>query len=89
MELFLEALMILSLCIAVGIMLYRFAANKTVHRKLDRVTVITMGLGFLAGAICRASEEPVAWTFVLYVIGAYLCYTAALFSFPEKEGKHE
>lgn len=32
---------------------------------------------------------PVEWTFALYVVGAYLSYTAAIFSFPQFGEKNE
>ena len=89
MEHFLEALLILPLCAAAGILLYRFATNKSTHRMPERFAAITMGLGFLAGIVTEAIENPVPWIFLMCVFGAYLCYTAVLFSFPEKEGEHE
>ena len=89
MEKFFEALLILPLCAAVGILLYRFAVNKSAHSMPERFTAITMGLGFLAGAVSKAVENPVHWIILLYVFGAYLCYIAVLFSFPGKEEQYE
>lgn len=89
MELVFEVLMILSLCIAAGIQLYRFAVGKTVHTAVERAAVITMGLGFVMGTAWKLMEQPMSWLFVLYLLGAFLCYSAVLFSFPGKEGRHE
>ena len=83
MELIFEGIMLLCLCSAMGIMLCRFAREKSIHVKLDRTIVITMGVGFVVGAISKMFSPQVEWTLVLYVIGAYLSYTATLFSFPE------
>ena len=89
MELVFEAFMMLSLCIAAGIQLYRFAVGKTVHTAVERTAVITIGLGFVLGTAWKLMEQPMLWLFVLYLLGAFLCYTATLFSFPGKEGQHE
>lgn len=88
MENVMEALMVIAMCFAVGIMLYRFAANKGIHRAMDRITVITIGVGFIIGSISKARIYPVPQIFGLYVLGAWLCYIAAIFSFPGKEGQH-
>ncbi|MBQ8546644.1 MAG: hypothetical protein IJ437_06875 [Clostridia bacterium] len=63
-------------------MMCRFANERLAHMKLNRSIVITMGVGFVIGAVSKAISAPVKWTFVLYIIGAYLAYTAVLFSFP-------
>lgn len=90
METVFEAIMVVSLCAAVGLLLHRFATNKAVHLKLDRFTVITIGIGFIIGGIGKALMDPIPWVFGLYIVGAWLCYTAAVFSFPTKEEKiHE
>ena len=41
---------------------------------------------FVLGVIGKAVIAPVEWTFALYVVGAYLSYTAAIFSFPKIGG---
>ncbi len=90
MENFLEALMVISFCFAVGIMLYRFATNKCVHRRLDRLTVITIGMGFAFGVAEKVLVKSATWVSSLYVVGIWLCYTAVLFSLPDKGGcNHE
>ena len=85
MEIFFEAVMVSAMCVAVGILLCRFAANKSIHLKRDRFTVITMGIGFVFGGICKALIDPIPWILGLYIVGALLCYCAAVFSFPGKE----
>lgn len=82
METVLECITLLSFCIAVGSKLLRFAKNESKNRGMDRFTVITIGIGFVLGGVMRAMTEPVSWTFMLYIAGAVLCYTAALLSFP-------
>lgn len=83
MELIFEGIMLLCLCSATAIMLCRFAREKSIHVKLDRAIVITMGIGFVIGAISKMLSPQVECTLILYVIGAYLSYTATLFSFPK------
>lgn len=83
----LEGCMIVSLCVAVAILLYGFIRHKGRCAVWERVCVITIGLGFLMGAISKAMCQVVPWTFVLYLAGADLCYTAALFSFPGKQNE--
>ena len=83
MENIFEGIMLICLCLGVAVMLCRFSRGRSVHIKLDRVIVITMGIGFVLGAVAKAISSPVEWTFALYVIGAYLSYTATLFSFPK------
>ena len=90
MENVMEEVMVISLCIAVGVMLCRFAKDRSVHKKHDRFTVIAIGIGFVIGGIGKALMDPIPWIFGLYVMGAWLCYTAAVFSFPSKEERaHE
>ena len=90
MENVMEALMVIFLCIAAGIILCRFASNKSVHKKMDRFTVIMIGIGFILGGTCKALMDPIPWIFGLYVVGAWLCYSAVVFSCPSKEGEtHE
>ena len=83
MENLFEGIMLCCLCVAIVVMIVRFARQKSVHLKLDRAIVITFGIGFILGAIEKALIAPVQWTLVLYVIGAYLSYTATIFSFPK------
>lgn len=81
-----EALLIICLCAAVGVQVFRFAANKCVHRTMDRFGVIAVGIGFIWGGIRKAMMAPVPWVFVLYIIGAWLCWCAVVFSVPCREG---
>lgn len=89
MENLFEAIMLCCLCVGMAVMIVRFARQKSVHLKLDRAIVITFGVGFVLGAIGKAVITPVEWTFALYVVGAYLSYTAAIFSFPKIGGQQE
>ena len=85
MEAVMEALMVVCLCAAVGIMLYRFATNRCVHKGLDRLTVATIGIGFIFGGACKTLMDPIPWLFDLYIVGAWLCYSTFIFSLPCKE----
>ena len=77
-----ESIMLAYLCAAIVVIICRFAKQRLVHLKFDRSIVITMGGGFVIGAVSKAISAPVEWTFALYVVGAYLAYTAVLLSFP-------
>ncbi|MBQ7976075.1 MAG: hypothetical protein IJ300_10370 [Clostridia bacterium] len=89
MENLFEAIMLICLCISIIVMLVRFIKHKSVHLKLERAILITFGIGFVLGAIGKAVIAPVEWTFALYVLGAYLSYTATVFSFSKIDEKNE
>lgn len=81
----LHILLLLMLCLAVSIMIYRFAHDQAKKILFDRLAVLVLGIGFLAGGLYQVITAPTNWIFILYVLGVYLCYTAMLFSFPGKE----
>ena len=89
MENLFDAFILCCLCVGMAVMIVRFAKQKSVHITLDRFIVITFGVGFVLGAIGKAVIAPVEWTFALYVVGAYLSYTAAILSFPQIGEKNE
>lgn len=89
MENLFDAFILCCLCVGMAVMIVRFAKQKYVHITLDRFIVITFGVGFVLGAIGKAVIAPVEWTFALYVVGAYLSYTAAILSFPQFGEKNE
>ena len=89
MENLFDAFILCCLCVGLAVMIVRFAKQKSVHITLDRFIVITFGVGFVLGAIGKAVIAPVEWTFALYVVGAYLSYTAAILSFPQFGEKNE
>ena len=89
MENLFDAFILCWLGVGRAVMLVRIAKQKSVHITLDRSIVITFGVGFVLGAIGKAVIAPVEWTFALYVVGAYLSYTAAIFSFPQFGEKNE
>ena len=84
-----HALTILALCLAVGVMTVRFAQRRVKYVGWCRAGVLALGLGFLAGGIYHVVTNPTCWVFALYLLGAYLSYTALLCSFPGKEAQHE
>ncbi len=85
MENALEACMIVSLCMAVAVFMHRTVKGGIQCAAWERICIITIGIGFVIGAISKAASNVLPWTFVLYIAGADLCYTAALFSFPKKQ----
>ena len=89
MENLFDAFILCCLCVGMAVMIVRFAKQKSVHITLDRFIVITFGVGFVLGAIGKAVIAHVEWTFALYVVGAYLSYTAAILSFPQFGEKNE
>lgn len=89
MKLAVHVSIVLLLCLAVGWMLLRFAQHKVKNVGWSRAVLLLLGIGFLAGGIYQAIIAPTRWVFSLYLLGAYLSYTALLFSFPGKEAQHE
>ena len=89
MKLAVHVLIVLLLCLAAGWMIVRFAQRKVKNVGWSRAVLLLLGIGFLAGGIYQAISAPACWVFSLYLLGAYLSYTALLFSFPDKEAQHE
>lgn len=89
MKLAVHVLIVLLLCLAAGWMIVRFAQRKVKNVGWSRAALLLLGIGFLAGGIYQAISAPTRWVFSLYLLGAYLSYTALLFSFPGKEAQHE
>ena len=89
MKLAVHVLIVLLLCLAAGWMIVRFAQLEVKNVGLSRAVLLLLGIGFLAGGIYQAISAPACWVFSLYLLGAYLSYTALLFSFPGKEAQHE
>ena len=89
MKLAVHVSIVLLLCLAVGWMLLRFAQHKVKNAGWSRAVLLLLGIGFLAGGIYQAIIAPTRWVFSLYLLGAYLSYTALLFSFPGREAQHE
>lgn len=75
-----EILMLTCFCAALVVMEIRFAKEKSTRPILERLTVITMGIGFLIGAIAKAISSPADWIIVLYIFGIHLSYSATVFS---------
>lgn len=79
---------IMILCICAGLiweLLHLLSSSGQTAAKWERLTMITVCMGFVVGIVWKAMEKPVCWIFALYVIGAMLSYTTAVFSFPEKK----
>ena len=84
METLFEGLMAIAFGAAVGVQLYRMVKGKLIPKKGDRIMLISIMVGFVIGAVLKLMKDPISWTVTLYVMGAFLTYTAVLFSLPEK-----
>ena len=82
METVFECLMLSALIIAMCVLIYRFAKNKSTNIKAERTVAWTMAVGFAIGVVKELIFPPVRWVLMLYAIGAILAYTAAAFSYP-------
>lgn len=84
METLFEGLMAIAFGAAVGVQLYRMVKGKLIPQKGDRIMLISITVGFVIGAVLKFMKNPIPWTVTLYIMGAFLTYTAVLFSIPEK-----
>lgn len=82
METVFECLMLSAFIIAMCVLIYRFAKNKSTNIKAERTVARTMAVGFAIGVVKELIFPPVRWVLMLYAIGAILPYTAAAFSYP-------
>lgn len=82
METVFECLMLSAFIIAMCVLIYRFAKNKSTNIKAERTVAWTMAVGFAIGVVKELIFPPVRWVLMLYAIGAILPYTAAAFSYP-------
>ena len=90
MENIMKAIMVVWLCIAVGVILSWRAMDRSVRKKQDRITVITIGIGFVICGIGGALMDPIPWIFGIYIVGVWLCFAATVFFSPSKEERaHE
>ena len=83
MEIVFECLMLVLFMATVCIMISRFATGQSDNLLIDRIFAITECAAFVAGALNKMFVSHMEWNFALYVIGAYLSYTAALFLFSQ------
>ena len=82
METVFECLMLSAFIIAMCVLIYRFAKNKSTNIKAERTVAWTMAVGFVIGVVKELIFPPVRWVLMLYAIGTILAYTAAAFSYP-------
>lgn len=82
METVFECLMLSAFIIAMCVLIYRFAKNKSTNIKAERTVAWTTAVGFAIGVVKELIFPPVHWVLMLYAIGAILAYTAAAFSYP-------
>ena len=82
METVFECLMLSAFIIAMCVLIYRFAKNKSTNIKAEITVAWTMAVGFAIGVVKELIFPPVRWVLMLYAIGAILAYTAAAFSYP-------
>lgn len=83
MDVILETIMFVCFCLAMCILIYRFAKDKATYLKAERAIAWTMGVGFALGVVKELFFPPVRWMLALYVLGAILAYSAVLFSYSE------
>jgi len=77
-----ECLMLSAFIIAMCVLIYRFAKNKSTNIKAERTVAWTMAVGFAIGVVKELIFPPVRWVLMLYAISAILAYTAAVFFYP-------
>ena len=82
METVFECLMLMAFIIAMCVLIYRFAKNKSENKQNERMVALTMAIGFAIGVVKELIFPPVRFVLILYAIGAVLAYTAIAFSFP-------
>ena len=82
METVFECLMLMAFIIAMCVLIYRFAKNKSENKQKERMVALTMAIGFVIGVVKELIFPPVRFVLILYAIGAVLAYTAIAFSFP-------
>ena len=82
METVFECLMLSAFIIAMCVLIYRFAKNKSTNIKAERTVAWTMAVGFAIGVVKELIFPPVRWVLILYAIGAILAYTVVAFSYP-------
>ena len=82
METVFECLMLSAFIIAMCVLIYRFAKNKSTNIKAERTVAWTMAVGFAIGVVKELIFPPVRWVLMLYAISTILAYTAAAFSYP-------
>ena len=82
METVFECLMLSAFIIAMCVLIYRFAKNKSTNIMAERTVAWTMAVGFATGVVKELIFPPVRWVLMLYAISAIFAYTAAAFSYP-------
>ena len=82
METVFECLMLSAFIIAMCVLIYRFAKNKSTNIKAEITVAWTMAVGFPIGVVKELMFPPVRWVLMLYAISTILAYTAAAFSYP-------
>ena len=92
METVFERLMLLAFIIAMCVLIYRFAKDKSTNIKAERTIEWTMAVWFALGVVKELIFPTVRWVLILYAIGAILSYTGVAFSYhyhSEEEIKEE
>ena len=88
-----ELIMLVCIIGAAAVMAYGILLRGGLSGAVERACMIVIGIGFLAGMTGKVVENPLSWSCVPYLIGAYLCYNGTVFSLPcsekEREENHE
>ena len=81
METVFECFMLLAFIIAMCVLIYRFAKDKSTNTKTQRTIKWTMAVWFALVVVKELIFPTVRWVLILYAIGAILSYTGVAFSY--------
>lgn len=84
MEQMLEGTMVAAFCAAMAVVICRLLKKREERTAGERMTLITMGIGFGIGVVNKilAGEQP--WMYLLYLLGFMLTYTAVVLTLPDR-----
>lgn len=85
MEKLFEIVMLICFCAALFVMIVGLAKQNKPCSWFDRIKAITMGVGFLIGAIAKIVTDSADWSFIFYALGIDLAYTATIFAFRKND----
>ena len=81
-----ECLMVSAFCISIALQLCRYIRSGTKASKKEIFMLVTMGIGFIIGAIKTAFSSTV-WVIIFYGLGVMLTYSTVLFAASKDEDK--
>lgn len=81
-----ECLMVSAFCISIALQLCRYIRSGTKASKKEIFMLVTMGIGFIVGAI-KTAFSSTAWVIIFYGLGVMLTYSTVLFATSKDEDK--